>query len=61
MRQYGFDPLALESIILTHFHQDHYIGLPQLLFYIGLKKRSGPPLAVIGPNEHLKQIFYSYP
>ncbi|OHE77176.1 MAG: hypothetical protein A2107_10855 [Verrucomicrobia bacterium GWF2_62_7] len=28
MREYGFDPLALESIILTHFHQDHYIGLP---------------------------------
>ncbi|MDD4270803.1 MAG: MBL fold metallo-hydrolase [Pirellulales bacterium] len=56
MRQYGFDPLNLESIILTHFHQDHYVGLPQLLFYIGLKKRQGPPLLIIGPNQHLERV-----
>jgi len=56
MRQHGFDPLALESIILTHFHQDHYIGLPQLLFYVGLKKRPGPPLQIIGPDQHLEQV-----
>jgi ribonuclease Z len=56
MREYGFDPLQLESIIITHFHQDHCIGLPQLLFYTGLKKRPGPPLAIIGPGEYLKQV-----
>jgi ribonuclease Z len=56
MREYGFDPLALESLIITHFHQDHSIGLPQLLFYIGLRKRPGPPLAIIGPGEHLKRV-----
>ena len=56
MRQYGFDPLRLESLIFTHFHQDHYLGLPQLLFYIGMQKRKGPPLRLIGPDEHLKQV-----
>jgi len=56
MRQHGFDPLALESIILTHFHHDHYIGLPQLLFYIGLRKRSGPPLNIYGPSENLQRV-----
>lgn len=56
MREYGFDPLALESIIITHFHQDHCIGLPQLLFFAGLRKRPGPPLAIIGPAEHLKRV-----
>ena len=56
MRQYGFDPLALESIIITHFHQDHYIGLPQLLFFVGLRKRQGPPLAIVGPGEHLERV-----
>jgi len=56
MREQGFDPLALESIILTHFHHDHYIGLPQLLFYIGLRKRSGPPLNIYGPSENLQRI-----
>ncbi len=56
MRQYGFDPRSLESIILTHFHQDHYIGLPQLLFFVGLRKRQGPPLKIIGPDAHLEKI-----
>jgi ribonuclease BN (tRNA processing enzyme) len=56
MREQGFDPLALESIILTHFHQDHYIGLPQLLFYIGLRKRPGPPLNIYGPSENLQRV-----
>lgn len=56
MREQGFEPLALESIILTHFHQDHYIGLPQLLFYIGLRKRPGPPLNIAGPSENLQRI-----
>jgi len=56
MRQYGFDPLSLDSIVLTHFHQDHYIGLPQLLFFVGLGKRRGPPLNIIGPNENLEKV-----
>jgi ribonuclease Z len=56
MREQGFDPLALESIIITHFHQDHYIGLPQLLFYIGLRKRPGPPLVIAGPSENLQRV-----
>ncbi|MBI5684582.1 MAG: MBL fold metallo-hydrolase [Verrucomicrobia bacterium] len=56
MREHGFDPLALESIIITHFHQDHYIGLPQLLFYIGLRKRPGPPLNIVGPSENLRRV-----
>ena len=59
MREYGFDPLALESIILTHLHQDHYIGLPQLLFFNGLRKQrreSSPPLNIIGPAEYLERV-----
>src|SRR5690606_27377855 len=42
MRAYGFDPLALESILLTHLHQDHYLGLPALLFYHGLRGQGDP-------------------
>jgi ribonuclease Z len=59
MRRYGLDPLELESIILTHLHQDHYIGLAQLLFYIGLRGPKGPdtrPLHIIGPGDHLANV-----
>lgn len=59
MRQYGIDPLDISSVILTHLHQDHYIGLPQLLFYRALRgrRRTGlAPLRIIGPREHLAQV-----
>lgn len=60
-REYGFDPLALECILFTHFHQDHYMGLPQLLFYLGLRKQSGEylpanPLCIVGPSRHLNTV-----
>ncbi len=56
MRQHGFDPMALDSLILSHFHQDHYLGLPQLLFYLGLHKRRGSPLKILGPREHIEPV-----
>jgi len=61
MRKYGLDPLGLRSVILTHLHQDHYIGLAQLLFYIGLLKSSGDTdvLKIIGPKGHLEHVVSS--
>jgi len=59
MREYGFNPLKIESLILTHLHQDHYLGLPHLLFYLGLKRNQYSnivPLHIIGPAEHLKTV-----
>ncbi|MCD6506103.1 MBL fold metallo-hydrolase [Candidatus Poribacteria bacterium] len=59
MREYGIDPLEIRSVILTHLHQDHYIGLPQFLFYRALRGRRRTdlaPLHVIGPQEHLARV-----
>lgn len=59
MREYGLNPLELESIILTHLHQDHYLGLPHLLFYLGLQKcqcSNATPLRIIGPNKHIQAV-----
>ena len=61
MRKYGFNPLDIEYLILTHLHQDHYIGLPQLLFYLGIKQLEGEyspqrPFTIIGPSKYLKEV-----
>ena len=61
MREYGFDPFNIKYLILTHLHQDHYIGLPQLLFYFGIKKSGGEysskiPFTIIGPSKYLKEV-----
>ncbi|MEW6360085.1 MAG: MBL fold metallo-hydrolase [Planctomycetota bacterium] len=58
MREYGFNPLDLESLLITHFHQDHYLGLPHLLFYIGLrsKREERAPFNLVGPADHLERV-----
>src|SRR3954453_15316564 len=38
----------LEEIFLTHFHADHYLGLPGMLKTFSLRQR-GLPLTVYGP------------
>ena len=59
MRCYGFDPMQLEHLFLTHCHHDHYIGLPHLLFYRSMKRRERPdrpPLRILGPAEDLEKV-----
>jgi ribonuclease Z len=46
----------LEEIFLTHFHADHYLGLPGMLKTFALRGRDGLPLAVYGPPG-LKELF----
>jgi ribonuclease Z len=45
----------LEEIFLTHFHADHYLGLPGLLKTFSLRQRE-VPLTVYGPPG-LRELF----
>ncbi len=52
-------PLDLEYICLTHLHHDHYIGLPQLLFYRRMRQKDReelPPLKVVGPADDVQRV-----
>lgn len=54
MMRFGLDPLQIKTIILTHCHQDHYLGLPQFFFYWAQRWHSGmgkPSLTIIGPGD----------
>jgi ribonuclease Z len=46
----------LEEIFLTHFHGDHFLGLPGMLKTFALRGRDGVPLTVYGPPG-LKELF----
>lgn len=60
MKKYDLDPLRLKSVILTHLHQDHYIGLAQLLFYIGLTgSKDAEPFNIFGPKGNLEHVVNS--
>jgi ribonuclease Z len=59
MRQYGLDPMDIEYLFLTHCHHDHYIGLPQLLFYLRMRayeRPDRPPLKIVGPAGDLEIV-----
>ncbi len=59
MRQFGYDPMDLEWLLLTHGHHDHYLGLPHLLFYLCMKAKDRPdrpPLKIAGPAEDVERV-----
>ncbi len=59
MQVHGFNPLDVDHLILTHCHQDHYIGLPQLLFFRAMRRRDRPHLPllkVIGPAADVERV-----
>lgn len=56
LRSSGHDPLQLEYLIFTHFHNDHYMSLPSLLFYYLMRGRPLEELKIIGPAEDLQLI-----
>lgn len=56
---YGLDPMRIETLILTHCHHDHYIGLPHLLFYLAMRASEAPdraPLKIIGPAGEIELV-----
>jgi ribonuclease Z len=46
----------LEEIFLTHFHADHFLGLPGMLKTFALRGRDELPLTVYGP-QGLEKLF----
>jgi ribonuclease Z len=46
----------LQEIFLTHFHADHFLGLPGMLKTFALRGREETPLTVYGPGG-LRELF----
>jgi ribonuclease Z len=46
----------LEEIFLTHYHADHFLGLPGMLKTFGLRGRDETPLTIYGPIG-LRELF----
>lgn len=48
LREQGFDPNAIETVLITHLHGDHFGGLPFLVLD-GQFRRRTTDLTVVGP------------
>src|SRR3954463_4053152 len=45
-----------QGVFLTHFHADHFLGLPGMLKTFALRGREETPLTVFGPRG-LRELF----
>ncbi|MGH7345121.1 MAG: MBL fold metallo-hydrolase, partial [Candidatus Rokuibacteriota bacterium] len=48
MRRFGVDPQAIDAVVLSHLHGDHFGGVPFMILDGQFKRRSRP-LVVAGP------------
>jgi ribonuclease Z len=56
LKKNGIDPLDIDHVLFTHFHQDHYLSLPSLLFYWAMNKKNLQQLRILGPAEEVRQV-----
>jgi ribonuclease Z len=59
MLSYGFNPMDLKTLFISHCHHDHYIGLPHILFYQRMRRRERPdrpPLKIVGPEADIQRV-----
>lgn len=50
LHQLGIDVASVDTILITHFHGDHYGGLPFLMLAQHFKYPKTHPITVIGPE-----------
>lgn len=49
LKRLRLDPADIQHVFISHFHGDHFFGLPFLLLEYHFMSRTTAPLAVIGP------------
>lgn len=57
IRKFGCNPKEIECLVFTHMHHDHFLGLPQLLFYyIQSRSKDLSSLTIAGPAETVQRV-----
>lgn len=52
----GTEPTSIKHLFFTHMHHDHYLGLPQFLFWYLQKGKSLSELNIYGPKEDVARV-----
>src|SRR6185436_1768144 len=56
MNRFGVDPGAIDAIVLSHLHGDHFAGLPFLLLDAMFVTRRTRPLVIAGPRSVAERV-----
>jgi ribonuclease BN (tRNA processing enzyme) len=56
LNKLGVDPRDIEAVFISHFHGDHYFGLPFLLLEFAEKEPRTKDLTIVGPPGISKRV-----
>src|SRR5579875_3583994 len=56
LKRLGADLAAIDTILLSHFHADHFFGLPFLLLEYAYQTRRQSDLTIVGPPGVEEQV-----
>lgn len=56
MRRFNVEPNDIDTIIISHFHGDHYCGIPLMILDAQLVSKRTQPLTIVGPQGIRKRI-----
>jgi len=51
MNRHDLPPSQIDTVVLSHFHGDHFAGLPFLLLHLVYVEPRRKPLKIVGPPE----------
>lgn len=55
MKVFGVDPTEIDAVVISHYHADHYGGIPFLVLD-GQFSHRRRPLAIIGPGDVERRV-----
>jgi ribonuclease Z len=56
LKRLNIDPCSIEQLFFTHMHHDHYMALPQLIFWYLQNGKPLDKLQIFGPKNDLKRV-----
>lgn len=60
MKRHGVDATAIDLIVLSHLHGDHFAGLPYLFLEYTYERRRERPLRIAGPPGTEERVWALY-
>ena len=49
LHRLGVEPSSIDTVLISHFHADHFSGLPALMLHMSIRDRRSARLTIVGP------------